>query len=71
MYNIFFSPKYCIIVLCEKTIGIILVHDVTNKKSFENLQKWLAEVLNKGNQLKPSKTNDFDSEQYAGYTQVK
>ena len=27
--------------------GIILVHDLTNRKSQQNLRKWLAEVLNK------------------------
>lgn len=27
--------------------GIILVHDLTNRKSHQNLRKWLAEVLNK------------------------
>lgn len=27
--------------------GIILVHDLTNRKSQQNLRKWLAEILNK------------------------
>ena len=27
--------------------GIILVHDLTNRKSQLNLKKWLAEVMNK------------------------
>eukprot|EP00121_Abeoforma_whisleri_P011481 Awhi_evm1s10590 len=26
-------------------IGILLVHDVTNRKSFENLDEWLMEIL--------------------------
>ncbi|XP_052821519.1 rab-like protein 3 isoform X8 [Octopus bimaculoides] len=49
--------------------GIILVHDLTNRKSHQNLRKWLTEVLNKGT----SKGNnreynecDFDPEQFAG-----
>lgn len=29
-------------------VGIILVHDLTNKKSHQNLRKWLCEALNKG-----------------------
>ena len=28
--------------------GLILVHDITNKKSFTNLRRWLAEVLGNG-----------------------
>ena len=28
--------------------GLILVHDLTNRKSFSNLRRWLAEVLNAG-----------------------
>ena len=28
-------------------IGIVLVHDLTNRKSHQNLRKWLAEILNK------------------------
>lgn len=28
--------------------GLILVHDLTNRKSFVNLRRWLAEVLNAG-----------------------
>lgn len=28
--------------------GLILVHDLTNKKSFTNLRRWLAEVLGSG-----------------------
>ena len=27
--------------------GIILVYDLTNRKSQQNLRKWLAEILNK------------------------
>jgi len=28
-------------------VGIILVHDLTNKKSEQNLRRWLSEVLNR------------------------
>lgn len=34
-------------------LGIILVHDLSNRKSHQNLRKWLAEVINRGN------TRDF------------
>lgn len=36
--------------------GIILVHDLTNRKSHTNLRKWLGEVLNRDgyNDRKPS-----------------
>ncbi|XP_071818897.1 rab-like protein 3 isoform X1 [Apostichopus japonicus] len=47
--------------------GIILVHDLTNRKSHTNLRKWLGEVLNRDgyNDRKPS-TCDYDAEQFAG-----
>jgi hypothetical protein len=32
-------------------IGLILVHDLTNRKSYLNLRKWLAEVLGAGKEL--------------------
>ncbi|KAF8767386.1 rab-like protein 3 [Argiope bruennichi] len=45
--------------------GVILVHDLTNRKSKQNLRKWLAEVLSKDN---PGKKNNgwynYDSEQF-------
>lgn len=49
--------------------GIILVHDLTNRKSQVNLQKWLSEILNQDS------TNavphvDVDPEQFLGSTQV-
>jgi Rab-like protein 3 len=59
--------------------GLILVHDLTNKKSFTNLRKWLSEVLNSSGSSSGSnpKVNDgwfgggdtvedFDPEQFAG-----
>ncbi|KAG8199556.1 hypothetical protein JTE90_009397 [Oedothorax gibbosus] len=45
--------------------GVILVHDLTNRKSKQNLRKWLAEVLSKDNPGK--KCNgwySYDSEQF-------
>ena len=59
--------------------GLILVHDLTNRKSTLNLRKWLAEVLNAGKENGTVKcndnlfdlgfkesTDDFDPEQFAG-----
>ncbi|ESO89185.1 hypothetical protein LOTGIDRAFT_229083 [Lottia gigantea] len=45
--------------------GIILVHDLTNRKSHQNLLKWLGEVLDKGVE-KPTNGYDYDPEQFAG-----
>lgn len=58
--------------------GIILVHDLTNRRSHENLQSWLAEILNKDGKDAPKGTYgsqfesaaDFDPEQFLGATQV-
>jgi Rab-like protein 3 len=52
--------------------GIILVHDLTNRKSQQNLQKWLAEVINRdaSSKLRVSSFEDFDPEQFVGSTQV-
>ncbi|XP_054271980.1 rab-like protein 3 [Macrosteles quadrilineatus] len=47
--------------------GIILVHDLTNRKSHQNLQKWLAEVLNRE---EGTKKEDFDPEHFVGATQI-
>lgn len=49
--------------------GLILVHDLTNKKSFTNLRRWLAEVLGSGKesvlstkqQKQPSSPNNKES----------
>ncbi|XP_070568181.1 rab-like protein 3 isoform X2 [Ptychodera flava] len=57
--HIFYNPVH----------GLILVHDLTNRKSHLNLRKWLAEVLNKDSNGIKSGTNgvnDYDPEQYAG-----
>ncbi|ELT98421.1 hypothetical protein CAPTEDRAFT_224674 [Capitella teleta] len=53
--SIFYTPTH----------GIILVHDSTNRKSQQNLRKWLAEVLNKDSNDK-NEEFDYDPEQYAG-----
>lgn len=54
--------------------GIILVHDLTNRKSHENLQKWIVEILNKdgkdASKGSSSSDTDFDPEQFLGSTQV-
>ncbi|XP_046341416.1 rab-like protein 3 isoform X3 [Haliotis rufescens] len=49
--------------------GIILVHDLTNRKSHQNIRKWLAEVLNRDSSQKGNGTYfryEFDPEQFAG-----
>ncbi|XP_011330727.1 rab-like protein 3 isoform X2 [Ooceraea biroi] len=59
-------------VFYNPTNGIILVHDLTNRKSQQNLQKWLEEVLNKdGTSSSKSKCfEDFDPEKFVGSTQI-
>ncbi|XP_065214281.1 rab-like protein 3 [Planococcus citri] len=50
--------------------GVILVHDLTNRKSQENLQKWLGEVLNRDNNSKQKKNEEYDVEQFVGSSQI-
>lgn len=51
--------------------GIILVHDLSNRKSQQNLQKWLEEVLSRdGNSGRSRSFDDFDPEKFVGSTQV-
>lgn len=59
-------------VFYNPTNGIILVHDLTNKKSHENLQRWLIEILNKDGKdvLKGGDAFDIDPEQFLGSTQI-
>lgn len=63
--NTFYSP----------TQGIILVHELTNRKSHDNLQKWLLEILNKDGKDTAKNANDSidipDPEQFFGSTQVR
>lgn len=57
--------------VCRSQLGIILVHDLTNRKSQQNLQKWLEEVLSKDGTFSKSKSfEDFDPEKFVGSTQV-
>lgn len=60
--SVFYNPAH----------GIILVHDLTNRKSQQNLQKWLAEVISKDgtSQSRNSGFDDFDPEQFVGSTQI-
>ncbi|XP_055536486.1 rab-like protein 3 isoform X2 [Wyeomyia smithii] len=60
--GVFFNPTH----------GIILVHDLTNKKSHENLQRWLIEILNKDGKdaMKSGDTIEIDPEQFLGSTQI-
>lgn len=51
-------------------LGIILVHDLTNRKSQENLHKWLTEVSNRENNSKAKKNEEYDVEQFVGTSQV-
>ncbi|KFB48647.1 AGAP006354-PA-like protein [Anopheles sinensis] len=59
-------------VFYNPTNGIILVHDLTNRKSQENLQQWLMEILNKEGKdtLRAGDTMDIDPEQFLGSTQI-
>ncbi|XP_029159365.1 rab-like protein 3 [Nylanderia fulva] len=58
-------------VFYNSTNGIILVHDLTNRKSQQNLQKWLEEVLSKDGTSSRSKLfEDFDPEKFVGSTQI-
>jgi len=58
--------------------GIILIHDLTNRKSEQNLRKWLAEVLTKecnstfvrNPSARNQEVDDFDPEQFIGSSQV-
>ena len=62
---------YSLNAFCYVYIGIILVHDLTNRKSQQNLKYWLSEVLSKdgGSKFKQS-LDDFDSENIAGSSMV-
>jgi len=62
-------------------LGIMLIHDLTNRKSEVNLRKWLAEVLTKESS-NSARTNpgsrsnnqqdldEYDPEQFIGSSQV-
>lgn len=59
-------------VFYQQVNGIILVHDLTNRKSQENLKSWLVEILNKDGKGGGSSSllDDFDPEQFQGACQV-
>ena len=71
-YHCVSACLYLFFICCSYFVGIILVHDLTNRKSQQNLQKWLAEVISKdtSSQLRNSGFDDFDPEQFVGSTQV-
>lgn len=60
-------------VFYNPTHGIIMVHDLTNSKSHENLQRWLYEIINKDakDTYRSNCDSDFDPELFLGSTQVR
>lgn len=62
------SHKLARSVFYQQVNGIILVHDLTNRKSLENLKNWLVEIMNKDE--KGNQSDDFDPEQFLGVCQV-
>ena len=49
------------------------MHDLTNRKSQQNLNRWLAEVLIREGNSSRARTplvEDFDAEQFGGFSQV-
>lgn len=51
--------------------GVILVHDLTNRKSEHNLCKWLDQLVNKNLSLQSvSSTEEWDNESLLGTTQI-
>ncbi|XP_063697043.1 rab-like protein 3 [Culicoides brevitarsis] len=58
-------------VFYQPTNGVILVHDLTNIKSYENLQNWLLEILDKDTKdTKAVIWENIDPEQFIGSTQI-
>lgn len=65
------SHKLARSIFYQQVNGIILVHDLTNRKSQENLKSWLVEILNKESKGGSSSLlDDFDPEQFLGVCQV-
>ncbi|XP_052241140.1 rab-like protein 3 isoform X2 [Dreissena polymorpha] len=60
------SHQDCRSMFYTNVHGIILVHDLTNRKSQQNLQCWLGEVLRKENKISGGNGFDLDSEQFVG-----
>jgi Rab-like protein 3 len=68
------SHKLARNVFYNQLNGIILVHDLTNRKSQDNLKNWLIEILNKDSKdttKGASLIDDFDPEQFLGVCQVR
>lgn len=66
------SHKLARNVFYQQLNGIILVHDLTNRKSQDNLKSWLVEILNKDTKSGSSLLDDdFDPEQFLGVCQVR
>lgn len=56
-----------VLVFYSGVNGIILVHDLTNRKSEANLHKWIMEILNRGeSERKFNEEDEFDPEQFVG-----
>lgn len=50
--------------------GVILVHDLTNRKSEENLKKWLHELLNRDHSNAKVNCDEWDAENFLGSTKI-
>lgn len=64
---------YLDVILSNPFVGVILVHDLTNRKSQLNLRRWLTEVLlreGSGAKARTPLVEDFDAEQFGGFSQV-
>lgn len=43
--------KKKLILILTNLLGIILVHDLTNRKSQDNLNQWIADVMEQNEKL--------------------
>lgn len=50
--------------------GVILVHDLTNRKSEDNLRKWLHELVNRDSQISWTSSDNIDAENFLGVTKM-
>lgn len=50
--------------------GVILVHDLTNRKSEDNLRKWLHELTNRDSSLTWTSSDNLDAESFLGCTKI-
>jgi Rab-like protein 3 len=61
-------------IFYQQANGVVLVHDLTNRKSQANLKNWLMEIINKDGKdvLKgtSASVDDLDPEQFLGICQV-